>query len=121
MRERDYLRLKRQIEAEYRRKLDALEMVWSLAGGSHGRVATPQRAAVQSLVRRFLDEWRGGEFSLENVVQHIHQNAPNLAINRASLSGALRRLALSGDIEIVSMGKGARASRYRPIGGRQAA
>ena len=32
MKEREYLRLKRQIEAEYQEKIQALELIWKMAG-----------------------------------------------------------------------------------------
>jgi hypothetical protein len=32
MKEREYLRLKRQIEVEYQEKMQALELVWKMAG-----------------------------------------------------------------------------------------
>jgi|SRR6267142_1693121 len=115
MKERDYLRLKRQIEADCRQKLDALELVWQMARS--GRPAKPPRTAVQQLVRAFLNDWSGSEFSLDEVFKYIRQTAPNLVVNRTSLSGALRRLAINGELEVVFQGKGNKPSRYRRIAG----
>ena len=53
-------------------------------------------------------------FSLDEVFKYIRQTAPNVLVNRASLSGALRRLALNREIEMVSIGKSNKPSRYRP-------
>jgi hypothetical protein len=111
MRERDYLRLNRQIEADYSYRLEALELIWQMARS--GRPVKPPRTAVQQLVRAFLNGWAGEEFSLDEVVKYIRQTAPNLAVNRTSISGVLRRLAINGELEVISQGKGNKPSRYR--------
>jgi hypothetical protein len=119
MRERDYLRLKRQIEADCCQKLEALELVWQVA--RTGRPAKPPRTAIQQLVQAFLSAWTGDEFSLDEVFKYIRQTAPNLVVNRTSISGALRRLAINGELEMVFQGKGNKPSRYRRTTGTEQA
>lgn len=117
MKEKEYLRLKHQIEAEYRQKIEALDLVWKMASKSTGRPEKLPRAAVQQLVRAFLDEWKDDDFSLDEVFKYVRQNTPNVIVNRGSLSRALQRLMLNGELEMVSRGKGNKPSRYRRIGG----
>ncbi|PYS39697.1 MAG: hypothetical protein DMG14_13200 [Acidobacteria bacterium] len=113
MKEREYLRLKRQIENEYRQKIEALELIWKMAGKSPGRPERLPRLAVQQLVRAFLDQSRDDDFSLDEVFKYLRQTAPNVAVNRGSLSRVLQRLVLNGELELVSRGRGNKPSRYR--------
>src|SRR5215468_1558992 len=115
MREREYLRLKRQVEAEYRQKMDALDLVWKMSGKVVGRPQRIRRVALQQLVRAFLVEARENEFSLDEVLNYVRQQTPAVVVNRASLSGVLQRLVLNGELELVSRGKGSKPSQYRRI------
>lgn len=111
------MRLKREIEAEYRQKLEALELVWRMAGKSGGRPQRLPRTAVQELVRAFLEQCREDDFSLDEVFKYVRQDAPNAVVNRSSLSRVLQRLVINGELEMVSRGKGNKPSRYRRIAG----
>jgi len=117
MREREYLRLKRQIEAEYRQKLEALELVWKMSGKVAGRPERIARVALQQLVRAFLAEAQGDEFTVDEVFRYVRQQTPGVVLNRASLSGILQRFVRNGELELVSRGKGSKPSRYRRTGG----
>ena len=119
MHEREYLRMKRQIEADYRKKLDALELVWGMAGGSASSSPSTSsdelrrgdlREAIRSAVRDLT-----GEFRPEDVLDAIRADDELLAalIKPASLSSALKRLAEKGEIELIEAGSGKRPSRYR--------
>jgi hypothetical protein len=122
MKEREYLRLKRQIEAEYRQKMEALDLVWRMAGKPEQRAGRLPRTAIQQLARTFVNEWRDGDFSVDEVFNYLRNQAPSAVLNRSSLSKALRRLVLNGELEITSPGKGSKPSRYRRVeGGSKAA
>jgi hypothetical protein len=116
MREREYLRLKRQIEAEYRQKMEALELVWKMSGKVAGRPERIPRVALQQLVRAFLDEAHD-EFTVDEVFKYVRLQTPGVVLNRASLSGVLQRFVRNGELELVSRGKGSKPSRYRRMGG----
>jgi hypothetical protein len=116
MREREYLRLKRQIEAEYRQKMEALELVWKMSGKVAGRPERIPRVALQQLVRAFLDEAHDDEFTVDEVFKYVRLQTPGVVLNRASLSGVLQRFVRNGELELVSRGKGSKPSRYRRIG-----
>jgi hypothetical protein len=120
MREREYLRLKRQIEAEYRQKMEALELVWKMSGKVAGRPERIPRVALQQLVRAFLDEAHEAhddEFTVDEVFKYVRLQTPGVVLNRASLSGVLQRFVRNGELELVSRGKGSKPSRYRRMGG----
>jgi hypothetical protein len=117
MREREYLRLKRQIEAEYRQKMEALELVWKMSGKVAGRPERIPRVALQQLVRAFLDEAHDDEFTVDEVFKYVRLQTPGVVLNRASLSGVLQRFVRNGELELVSRGKGSKPSRYRRMGG----
>jgi len=117
MREREYLRLKRQIEAEYRQKLEALELVWKMSGKVAGRPERIARVALQQFVRAFVAEAHDAEFTVDDVFRYVRQQTPGVTLNRASLSGILQRFVRNGELELVSRGKGSKPSRYRRMGG----
>ena len=117
MREREYLRLKRQIEAEYRQKLEALELVWKMSGKVAGRPERIARVALQQFVRAFSAEAYDDEFTVDDVFRYVRQQTPGVVLNRASLSGILQRFVRNGELELVSRGKGSKPSRYRRTGG----
>jgi hypothetical protein len=117
MREREYLRLKRQIEAEYRQKLEALELVWKMSGKVGGRPERLARVALQQFVRAFSAEAYDDEFTVDDVFRYVRQQTPGVVLNRASLSGILQRFVRNGELELVSRGKGSKPSRYRRMGG----
>jgi len=115
--EREYRRLLQQVEDEYRRKKDALEIVWKMTqttsnGHSVGE-ARMKRGTIEGLVRDVLAHMRG-EFSPREVIERINQ-MPNVPaeLDRSSVSSALKRLADDGVLEVTEVGKGKRASRYR--------
>lgn len=118
MKDSEYRRLKRQIEAEYHQKLDALEMVWQMSNtarrnGIEAVSVTPsKKGALLGLIRGVLPEIRG-EFTQRTVAEKLREKPPGTEIKRASLSSTLRRLADDGDIELLELGKGKRPSRYR--------
>jgi len=116
MREREYLRLKRQVEAEYRQKMEALELVWKMSGKVVGRPERIPRSALRQLVRAFLEDPHDDEFSLDEVFKYVRQQTSGGVVNRASLPGVLRRFVRNGELELVSRGKGSKPSRYRRIG-----
>jgi hypothetical protein len=118
MREREYLRLKRQIEVEYRQKLEALELVWKMSGKVvAGRPERIARVALQQFLRAFLAEAHDAEFTVDEVFRYVRQQTPGVTLNRASLSGILQRFVRNGELELVSRGKGSKPSRYRRMGG----
>ena len=117
MREREYLRLKRQIEVEYRQKLEALELVWKMSGKVAGRPERIARVALQQFVRAFLAEAHDAEFTVDEVFRYVRQQTPGVTLNRASLSGILQRFVRNGELELASRGKGSKPSRYRRMGG----
>jgi hypothetical protein len=117
--EREYRRLRQQIEDDYRRKIDALEVVWKLsANTSNGNSAEVpvKRGTIDNLVRNVLGSMTG-QFSPRDVMEEM-QKIPDFpgGINRSSVSSALKRLADDGVLSVVQIGKGKRASRYQRKG-----
>lgn len=118
MNEREYNRMKSEIEAEYRRKLDALDLVWKMSNANRNgtQVANPLIGKGQLLkaVRQALPSIRG-DFTLHDIENRIRVDNPTLAatLKRPSLSSALKRLVKDGVIALVSVGAGKRPSKYR--------
>lgn len=117
MKEPEYLRLKRRIEADYQRRLDALTMVWEMARDSdaeHRSRGTPRAGGVRQAVDAAVAAIPG-EISVQVVERWIGQQHPDLrdGLKRPSLSQALKRLTNSGVLEVVNRGAGKRPTIYR--------
>ena len=115
MHEREYKRLRATIEAEYRKKLDALDLIYSMAG-RNGTSANAQPAKGE-LARAVIDAilQTRGDFTVRDIEGTLKVTNPNLQAKRASLSNTLKRL-VGNEIELVEQGSGKRASRYRRRG-----
>lgn len=116
MHEREYKRLRKSIEDDYRKKLDALELIWGMAGaanqnGKESRIRG--RSAI--LKQAIMDVLPGvsGSFNQRDIEAKIAQLHPEISAKRASLSTALKRIAEAGIIEIEQKGKGKRATIYK--------
>jgi len=122
MNEREYRRLKDEAKAEYDRKLDAIEMVWKLSGGTSANGAQNTSVSVgkgllQKAIRLALEDIPN-EFTIRDAEDWIRRNNASLAatLKRPSLSSALKRLAGEGVILLTSTGSGKRPSKYRKVG-----
>jgi hypothetical protein len=117
MREPEYRRLRRKIEAEYQEKLKALDLVFRMSGGASAKNgdqnARKSKGAVSQAVRNALSRI-GGEFDVRDVEKQIKINDPTSNFKRASISSTLKRMAEDGDeIICTEKGKGKRVSKYR--------
>lgn len=121
MNQREYDRLRAEANADYRRKLEAIETVWKMSGGSQNGAkasgASIGKGALQQAVTGVL-ALLPAEFTLRDVEKQIRSTRPELAgqIKRPSLSSALKRLADDEQIVVVVTGRGKRASTYRRAG-----
>lgn len=113
--------MKAEIEAEYRRKLESLEMVWKMSGGASSNGSRTAdtvlgKGQLQKAVQHALADITG-DFDLHDVWKKIRLNNPALAatLKQPSLSSALKRLAEDGTITAVSVGRGKRASIYSKV------
>ena len=113
--------MKAEIEADYRHKMEALELVWNMArganrNGAEAASATLGKGTLLKAVRPILSDL-SGDFTLHDVMKKISLSNPSLAakLKQPSLSSALKRLAEDGVITLVSRGSGKRASIYRMV------
>lgn len=119
MKEREYKALKTEAEAEYRRKLEAIETVWNMSGGAsrNGTEVSGQvfgKGVLLKAVRNALEEIRG-DFTVRDIESRIRTFNPTLAatLRRPSLSSTLKRLEESHEVELVLAGSGKRPGKYR--------
>jgi hypothetical protein len=122
MNEREYHRLKTVAEAEYRRKVEAIEMVWRMTGGTskNGSKATGipvEKGSLQQAIRYAIDLLMG-DFTARDVEDQMRANDPEFAskVKRPSVSAAVKRLADDKKIVLIQVGKGKRPSKYRKAG-----
>jgi hypothetical protein len=125
---REYQRLKADAEAEYHRKIEAIEMVWKLSGGD---AITPTikdentngngliRGSLQQAVRQAY-KLEPGEFTHRDLFNRIAVLDPAFASKikdkLASVSGCLKRMVNEKELLLVEAGKGKRPSKYRRPG-----
>jgi hypothetical protein len=112
MHEREYKRLRTTIEAEYRMKLDALELIYGMAGkNGHSPSPSPIKGELAQAVVSAIQQMKD-QFSVRDVEQTLKVIYPNLIVNRGSLSNTLKRLE-GKELELVVKGAGKRPSSYR--------
>jgi len=111
--EKQYLRLRRQIEDDYKKKLDALETVWRMVSDPAAEPATSHpRQNLMPLVRDAVATV-DGPFTQTDLQEQLAAKNPSASIRRSSLASALRRLVDEGVLEIVERGVGKKPSIYR--------
>lgn len=125
---KEYGRLKADAEAEYRRKIEAIEMVWKLSGGDAAPVPSRNgRGNTDGLTRGSLQEavrkaYRlcVGEFTHRDVYSQIAvidaEFAAKIKDKLASVSGCLMRMVEDQELVLVEAGRGKRPSKYRRPG-----
>jgi hypothetical protein len=116
MNEREYLRFKNEIEAEAKRKLDALEIVWKMARSSPSRKtpansssgAGTRKGKLILTVKETVDIMPAGhQFSLDDLIKA----QPSLANERrSSVNTALTRLP---NVKLFSSGKGRKSAIFK--------
>lgn len=125
MDQRTYNRLRSLIESRYRRELEALEAVWSLAKtgapGADADAALPAALRLPHGKAESLVHWAAQtfteRFTLHDVRAVLANAKPEHArdISNAAISTVLRRMADQQQLEIIEAGKGKRPSVYQRI------
>lgn len=120
MRVSEYLKLKQRIEADYRKKLDALELVWKMSDAVNGKLGSQTAPLLQGrtkgrlvrAVREFIQK-ATSEFAISDIQTALLRDHSELGeVRRQSIATALRR---QKGIEIVSAGKGRTEAKYRKV------
>jgi hypothetical protein len=117
MQEREYLRLKREIEQRCRKDLESLERVWELSkttgGGSKETGDGIKRGDLQNAIIRAIGQFTT-DFTAEQMHAKIKVTNPEIGdkAKSSSVSSALNRMG-GNEIEIVIRGVGRKPSVYR--------
>jgi hypothetical protein len=112
MHEREYKRIRLAIDAEHKKKLEALDLVYSMSAkngnaGSSTRVKGDLAKAIVSAVQQIQ-----GIFNVRAVEDVLRAEHPALAAKRATISNTLKRME-GKEIEQIEKGSGKKASTYR--------
>jgi hypothetical protein len=113
MNDREYDRLKKQIEEEYRTNLDALERIWKMSKKQSGTSPSNGKRGSLLIAARQAATEKHGTFNLRDIEESIKRHHPDLTVRRPSLSSTLLRLVEDGDLEVVEKGIGRKGSIYR--------
>ena len=119
MNEREYNRLRKHIEADYEKKIEALELVWAMSQGdlggasSNGKANVRQARGVASECVSDAIQRKGGMcFSVRDIAELISRDCET-TVNRTTIAHKLRALVDGGQLSVVTVGKGKRATIYR--------
>jgi len=115
MNEREYDRLKREIEADYRKKIDALELIWELSGGQRKNGSVHQSSGIRGSLLKAIQtavSETNGEFTVRKIEEMIKEKTPEIELKRPSISSSLQRLAEEGEIRVLESGSGKRPTVY---------
>jgi len=121
MNEKEYNRLKQQFEAEYRKKIEALEIIYQATRESKSESQTekrerkPQEGTLTAAIKEALDVFTSHAFDINDVIKTVEGMHPEVKrpINPTSVSGALKKFERDGLLEIVQSGRGKRPHVYR--------
>jgi hypothetical protein len=114
MQEREYLRLRREIEERYREDLASLERIWELARGPENAGSDGiKRGDLQNAIIRALSQFTS-DFTAEQMHAKIKITDPEIGekAKASSVSSSLNRMD-GNEIEVVVRGVGRKPSVYR--------
>jgi hypothetical protein len=118
MQEREYLRLRREIQERCRRDLESLDRVWQLSMESGGAKKEEtgdgiKRGDLQNAIIRTVGQFEG-TFTAEDMHQKIKETEPEIGTKAkaTSVSSALNRMD-GNEIEVVERGVGRKRSVYK--------
>lgn len=117
----EYLQLKKDIENEYRKNLEALELVWkrsqNVLSRTHqgNKIETPGVDQPLSEAVRLVIAQMDKDFTADLIEIGLrdHNYNEGKPVNRVSLTNTLHRLWRRGEIELVKKGRGRTPSSYR--------
>jgi hypothetical protein len=121
MDEKEYKRIRQDIEDAYRRQLEALDMVWAFEqhkniAGVVGPAEPSSRLlpaqSMTALVREVLPKL-GERFSIWEIQKEIDKMYPGAQFKTNSLSGTLTRMHQRKEILIVKKGEGTAPTIYK--------
>ena len=114
MDEREYIKIKADIEADCQRKLEALETVWSLYKGKPSADVTNRLppSSLTAVVRQAMPSL-GEKFSIWEIQKQMEKLFPAIHYKKNSLSGTLTRMHQRKEIEIVRKGEGTAPAVYK--------
>jgi DNA-binding transcriptional ArsR family regulator len=120
MNEREFLRLRRQLDEDYNRKVQALELVWEMACGPEPPPAhdTPDKVgkvAYSAEILAILSKI-SSVFTVKDVEEAIKRDRPDIKMDRSTISHTLKRAARDDQLAVVETGKGKRPTKYRRVG-----
>ena len=109
-----YKKLKEEIEAEYQKKKDALEMVWRMCqkqNGSGVSGAEHSASTISDAVRRVI-EGLANDFTANDIQQGLKDHSVK-GIQRIAITNTIHRLCRRGELEVVKKGRGRMSGVYR--------
>ncbi len=118
MKESEYNKLKREIEADYKTKLNALELIWKMAGEKKSRKLTSAnitngKKKLTKCVSEVLEK-HSGKFTATMVANWVREsNAAMKEINIPSISNILKRMVDDDEIQVDVFGKGRNPFIYK--------
>jgi hypothetical protein len=116
----EYNQLRDQIEQDYREKLRALELVWTLSQSASSRNGNGKPApsvdlaadrVLETAVRRVLSDLPF--FSIAEVDRKLHEANLELTVKRSHLQALIRRMVASGEVVFVEGRRGKPNAIYR--------
>jgi hypothetical protein len=115
MKRSEYERLKKQIEDDYRRKIDALETVWQMVSSTTktadvGNGSSHFAKLISDLIDRLPDS-----FTVREVEAKLAET-PGISVNRSTVSHTLKRMSMEqSKIRISYAGAGKRPTLYERV------
>lgn len=109
-----YKKLKEEIEAEHKKKLEALELIWRMCqnqNSSDAKDGADRSISTADAIRKVL-EGLSGDFSADDIEQGLKDHHVK-RVKRIAITNTLHRLVRRGELEIVKKGRGRISGVFR--------
>ena len=110
-----YKKLKEEIEAEHKKKLEALEMVWRMCQNQNhtdAKDGSDRSGSTADAIRKVI-AGLSNDFSADDVEQGLKDHHVK-RVKRLAITNTLHRLHRRGELEIIRKGQGRMPGIFRP-------
>lgn len=110
----EYKRLKDEIDAEYQKKKEALEMIWRMSQKHNGvNVSDGERSSItlSDAMRKLISNFPG-DFTANDIQQGLKDHNIK-GVTRLAITNTLNRLLRRNEIDVIKKGRGRSPGLYR--------
>lgn len=112
----EYKKLKDMLESDYKKRVEALEMVWHMSQGQavgQSNTDDKPKISISNAMRKVIDGL-SGSFTADDILQGLQDHSFG-GMQRIQVTNTLHRLMRKKELEVVEKGVGRTGSKYRKV------